>query len=303
VKVHIGPMVVSELEQAALAGGAELVPAEDASALIWYGGGPERFGEFDHPGIEWVQLPLAGVEPWVKAGVLREGVTFTSAAGSYGETVAEHTLGLILAGARQLHLNARANSWRRTGNLRTLFGATVGIIGAGGIGRALIRLLEPFGVHVLAVNRSGTAVPGADRTIRSDDGEGVREVLAASDFVVVAAPATAETAKLIDADALARMKRDAWLVNVGRGSLVDTEALLAALKEERIGGAALDVTDPEPLPDGHPLFSDPRALVSPHCSNPDYLLLPALASRVRENVRRYLAGEPLEGVIDLTAGY
>jgi phosphoglycerate dehydrogenase-like enzyme len=102
---------------------------------------------------------------------------------------------------------------------------------------------------------------------------------------------------------LSRMRSDAWLINVARGSLVDTEALVTALAEERIGGAALDVTDPEPLPDDHPLFSDPRAVVTSHCANPQHLLVPALARRVRENVRRYLAGEPLEGVVDLAAGY
>jgi phosphoglycerate dehydrogenase-like enzyme len=303
VKIHVGPVAAPELEEAVRAGGAELSTIENASALVWFGEGPARFGEFDHPGIEWVQLPGAGIEAWVAAGVLREGVTFTSAVGSYAETVAEHTLALMLAGARQLHVNARATTWGRPEGSHTLFGATVGIIGAGGIGQALIRLLEPFGVRVLAVNRSGTPVEGAQRTIRADDVEGVDRLLAAADHVVLAAPATPATTKLIDADALARMKRDAWLINIARGSLVDTDALVAALGEKRIGGAALDVTDPEPLPDGHPLFSEPRALVSPHWANPDHLRVPALARRVRENVRRYLAGEPLEGVVDLAAGY
>ncbi|MER6988742.1 NAD(P)-dependent oxidoreductase [Saccharopolyspora hirsuta] len=303
MKVHVGPVAQPELEAAVVAAGAELSPAVDASALVWFGGAPEQFAELDHPGLEWVQLPAAGIESWVSAGALRDGVTFTSAAGTYAQTVAEHTLGLMLAGARQMHRMARASSWSRPEGMVSVFGSTVGIVGAGGIGRALIELLRPFGVRVLAVNRSGRPVDGAAATWRSDDAAGVRELLAESDFVVVAAPATAETAQLIDAGALARMKPGAWLVNVARGSLVDTEALVAALDAERIGGAALDVTDPEPLPDGHPLFQHPRAIISPHAANPMSLLVPALARRVEENVRRRLAGEPLLGVVDRAAGY
>ncbi|MEU5852865.1 D-isomer specific 2-hydroxyacid dehydrogenase family protein [Saccharopolyspora shandongensis] len=303
MKVHIGPIAPPELTAAVVAAGAEIGAAAEASALVWYGSGPERFADLDHPGLEWVQLPSAGIETWMTSGALRDGITFTSAAGTYAETVAEHTLGLMLAGARQLHAVARADQWARPAGIRSLIGATVGIIGAGGIGRALMELLRPFGVRVLAVNRSGKPVDGAAWTCPADDASGVRRLLAESDFVVVAAPATAETAKLIDADALSLMKSDAWLVNVARGSLVDTDALVAALDAESIGGAALDVTDPEPLPAGHPLFQHPRALISPHSANPKSLLIPALARRVEDNIRRRLAGEPLLGVIDLTAGY
>ncbi|MGW1676816.1 D-isomer specific 2-hydroxyacid dehydrogenase family protein [Saccharopolyspora sp. NPDC002376] len=303
MKVHVGPVAPPELEAAVVAAGAELSSAADASALVWFGGAPEQFAELEHPALEWVQLPSAGIESWVSADVLRDGVTFTSAAGTYAQTVAEHTLGLMLAGARQMHQMARESSWSKPEGLRSVFGSTVGIIGAGGIGRALIDLLQPFGVRVLAVNRSGKSVDGAAATWRSDDAEGVAELLAESDFVIVAAPATAETSKLIDADALSRMKPGSWLVNVARGSLVDTDALVEALDAERIGGAALDVTDPEPLPDGHPLFQHPRAIISPHAANPKSLLIPALARRVEDNVRRRLAGEPLLGLVDRAAGY
>ncbi|WP_370591260.1 NAD(P)-dependent oxidoreductase [Saccharopolyspora montiporae] len=296
-------METPELKRAVLDAGAETAPLEEASALVWFGAGPERFAEYDHPGLEWVQLPFAGIEPWVAAGALREGITFTSAVGTYAETVAEHSLGLMLTGARQLHRMARAHEWTAPEGMRGLFGSTVGIVGAGGIGRALIGLLRPFGVRVLATNRSGKPVAGAEQTWRAADPEGLRTVLAESDFVVVAAPATAETDRLIDRAALESMKPGAWLINVARGSLVDTEALVAALDEERIGGAALDVTEPEPLPAGHPLFDHPRAIISPHQANPASLLMPALARRVEENVRRRMAGEPLLGLVDREAGY
>lgn len=303
VKVHVGPASSPELEQAVRDGGGELTPASEASVAVLFGAGPERFGEVDHPGLEWVQLPAAGVESWVESGALRDGVTFTSAAGCYADTVAEHAFALMLAGARKLHVEARADSWARPEGIGTLFGSTVGIVGAGGIGRALIRLLEPFGARVLAVNRSGRPVDGAARTSPAEDAAALRELLSTSDFVVVAAPSTSATSRLIDERALALMQPHAWLVNVARGSLVDTDALLRALAAERIGGAALDVTDPEPLPDGHPLFREPRALISPHCANPPDLLVPALARRVRENVQRWITGRPLLAVIDPKAGY
>jgi D-3-phosphoglycerate dehydrogenase len=153
---------------------------------------------------------------------------------------------------------------------------------------------------VLAVTRSGRDVPGATSSVPA---ERLDEVLRRSDYVVLAAPATSENRSMIAARELDLMKADAWLVNVARGSLVDTDALVGALAEGRIGGAALDVTDPEPLPAGHPLWSEPRALVTPHSANPSGLLLQALAGRVRRNVERFAAGQPLDGVVDVHRGY
>ena len=157
-------------------------------------------------------------------------------------------MALALAGVRRLPHYARLRTWAPEdgGMLR---GRTVGIVGAGGIGRALIALLAPFGVRTIALTRSGHAVAGADRLVASD---ALPELLAASDVVVLATPLTPATHHLLDADALARMRADAVLINVGRGALVDTDALVAALTAGHLAGALLDVTDPEPLPDGHP---------------------------------------------------
>ncbi|OLT07762.1 hydroxyacid dehydrogenase [Pseudonocardia sp. CNS-004] len=298
--VFVGPKPAPELVEAVRSAGGRLAasPAE-ASALVWYGGGPAEFPALAHPGIRWVQLPNAGVEPWFEAGLVTSERVFTSAAGSYAPAVAEHTLALLLAAAKQLPTLARARTWTRP-SPATLRGATVGIVGAGGIGRALIAMLAPLGADVLAVTRSGREVPGARLSVGPDR---LAEVLAAADHVVLAAPTTAATRSLIGAAELASMKPTAWLVNIGRGALVDTDALVAALAEERIGGAALDVTDPEPLPDGHPLWTEPRAMITPHSANSESLLLPELAKRVRENTERFLAGGPLVGVIDPVAGY
>ena len=178
--------------------------------------------------------------------------------------------------------------------------ATVAIGGAGGIGSAMIPALRGLGAEVLAVTRRGLPVEGAARTLPADR---VDEVFAAADHVVLAAPATAATRALVGAEQLAALGAQGWLVNIARGSLVDTDALVAALAAGTIAGAALDVTDPEPLPDGHPLWSEPRCIVTPHSTNPTPLRDAALAERVTENVRRFAAGEDLLGPVDPERGY
>ena len=290
--VHVAPQPDPEVEAAVRAAGAETGPLDKADALVWVDSNPDGFpAELPHR-VRWVQLPSAGVERWLDR-IDRERL-WTSASGAFGRPVAEHALALMLAGVRRLHEFARATTWMRP-TVRELASATVGIVGTGSIGRALIDLLEPFGVEVLAVTRRGR-----DGTTPIDR---VAEVWPRADFVVIAAPSTPDTRHLIGADELAAMRGNAWLVNVARGSLVDTDALVAALAAGEIGGAALDVTDPEPLPDGHPLWTEPRALITPHVANPDVTLMRDLARLVRENVERLAAGEAPRSPIDLDAGY
>jgi D-3-phosphoglycerate dehydrogenase len=265
------------------------------------GGDPDALPELPER-VRWVQFGSAGVEHWLRSGRLDGDRAYASATGAYGLPVAEHALALMLAGAKGLHRFARARAWNPDGReqVHPLEGATVAIVGAGGIGRALIGLLEPFGAEVLAVTRRGRDVPGAARTLPA---EALAEVWPLAHHVVVAAPATGGTSRLIGAGELAAMRSDAWLVNVARGSLVDTEALVAALRAGEIAGAALDVTDPEPLPVGHPLWELENALITPHVATPPAAERRHFAERVRENTRRFAAGEPLLGAIDLEAGY
>lgn len=288
-----------DLEAAVRDGGGVTGPLDGADGVVWVVNDPAGFPEL--PGsVRWVQLPWAGVEEWVRAGVVAGGPVFTSAVGSYGLPVAEHALALILAAAKALPRFTGARSWDPRGRhrVRALEGATVAIVGAGGIGRALISLLAPFGAEAIAVTRRGRPVAGAARTLSADR---VGEAFPAADYVVVAAPATDGTRHIVGAAELAAMREDAWLVNVARGSLVDTDALVEALRSGAIGGAALDVTDPEPLPDGHPLWE--LALITPHVATPPDAEARRLADRVRENVRRLAAGEELEGVVDPEGGY
>lgn len=289
------------IREAVTRGGGTLAPPARAEALVWLGKTGDDLRRLLHPGIRWVQLRAAGVETWLASGEIDDRRLFTSAAGVYAANVAEHVLALMLAASRRLHVCARAATWdAKAGEGKVLQGATVGIVGAGGIGREVIRLLEPFAVEVIAVTRSGRAVPGAARSLAATD---MAAVWPLADYVVLAAPATERTRALVDARALAAMRQDAWIVNVARGSLIDTAALVAALETGRIGGAALDVTDPEPLPDGHPLWRLPNVIVTPHVANPIPSRLARLAEHVAANVRRFVQGQEPLGRVDLDAGY
>ena len=299
-RIHIPASDREDLEQAVHAGGGVLAPLERADGLVWLGGRPDELPDLPDS-VRWVQLPSAGVEQWVRAGKV-DHRAWTSATGAFGLPVAEHALALMLAADKAIHAFARDRSWDGEGRhrVRALEGASVLIVGAGGIGRALIGLLEPFGAEVTAVTRRGRDVPGAARTLAADR---MGEAWGEAHHVVIAAPATDGTRHLVGAAELAAMREDAWLVNVARGSLVDTDALVEALRAGAIAGAALDVTDPEPLPDGHPLWDMPNVLITPHVATPPEAENRHFAARVRENVRRLAAGEELEGLIDPEGGY
>jgi phosphoglycerate dehydrogenase-like enzyme len=164
----------------------------------------------------------------------------------------------------------------------------------------LIKLLVPFGVEILAVTRRGHDVPGARATYPA---EALPELWSVPDYLALAAPATPVTRQLVGSVQLEHMRSDAWLIKIARGSLVDTDALVEALRAGTIAGAALDVTDPEPLPPRHPLWALPTAIVTPHAALPRAVELRRIADRVRENVARFATREPLIGAIDGAGGY
>ncbi|WP_248703456.1 D-isomer specific 2-hydroxyacid dehydrogenase family protein [Curtobacterium sp. MWU13-2055] len=255
------------------------------------------------PGIGWVQLPFAGVDAF--AHLIQEHgdrVLFTSAKGAYAEPVAEHALALTLGTLRVLQKRARAHSWATEPEGVSLYGRNVVVIGAGGIALEYIRLLAPFDVDVTVVRRSADPVAGASRTVTTDQ---LDEVVPDADVVMIAAAMTSGTAKLFGERQFALMKPSARLVNIARGGLVDTDALVEALRTGAIAAAGLDVTDPEPLPDGHPLWSEPGAVITPHQADTPEMVAPLLAERVRLNTTAFLdgSGEGFVGVVDPVAGY
>jgi phosphoglycerate dehydrogenase-like enzyme len=288
------------------AGGGQVQPlSANTRGIIWLSNSraPELTDVLAaHPGVEWVQLPWAGIDAF--AGTMRHHggrtLLWTSAKGCFAQPVAEHALALTLALMRVLPKRARATSWNPTEEGRSLYGRTVVIVGAGGIAHELLRLLEPFGVHGVVVRRRADPVPGASRTLPS---EALRDVLPEADVVVVAAALTAGTRQLIGAAELALLPPTAVLVNVGRGALVDTDALVDALARGLIAGAALDVTDPEPLPASHPLWAEPRCLITPHMADTPEMTAPLLARRIEENVRAFHGGGAFVGVVDPALGY
>jgi len=299
--IAVAPRPVGWAADAVRSGGGEVVALDRGPVgLVWTDSAtPESLREVlaAHPGISWVQLPLAGVEKM--AGVIDRQRRWTSAKGAFADPVAEHALALLLAGLRQLPTRARARSWGEPAGA-TLFDQRLTVVGAGGIAVELLRLLEPFRVETTIVRQRPEPVAGASRTIGTDR---LPEALAGARAVVLALALTPATRKLIGTAELAAMERDAWLVNVARGALVDTGALLHALRSGQIGGAALDVTDPEPLPAGHPLWDLPNCLITPHTADTEEMTRPLLAHRIAENVRRLAAGQALVGQVDPDLGY
>lgn len=288
---------------AAVAGGAELVELSDADTIVW-GGSADPTGlreliEARADAITWVQLPWAGVEPYLD--LLDDRRVWTCAKGAYGDDVAEMALALLLAGQRGIGAYSRATTWRGPGTLGTnLAGSKICIVGGGGITEHLIRLLEPFRAEITVVRRNVAPMTGTTRVLADDQ---LDEALTGTDAVVLALALTPETEGLIDARRLGLMGPRCWLVNVARGGHVVTDDLVGALRNGTIAGAALDVTEPEPLPDGHPLWTSENAIITPHVANTPEMLVPRLAERITENVRRRIAGEPLLGEIDVAAGY
>jgi phosphoglycerate dehydrogenase-like enzyme len=287
------------LKEAIADGGGTLVDPADAEGLVW-------FGPFDPESLRpvlaasparWVQLPWAGVEPYL--GMLTPDREWTCGKGVYAEATAEHALLLMLALLRDLPRRVEARTWEARGG-RSLYERPVTVVGGGGIGEALLELLAPFRCEVTVVRRHPAPMDGAAAVVGRD---GLHPALTTADVVILALPLTPETAGVISRHELALMQDHAILVNVARGGHVVTDDLVDALAAGDIAGAALDVTDPEPLPDGHPLWSEPRCLITPHTANTPEMVRASIETRIRENVRRFGAGEPLIGTVDLDLGY
>ncbi len=287
------------LKEIVEAAATRVVDPERAEALVWAFGEPEDLARVLErgPAISWVQLPAAGVDGYVE--LFSDGRLWTSAKGAFADAVAEHTLALILAGLRLLVKRARAHRWEEKGG-RSLFERRVTLVGGGGTGSALVRLLEPFRVHVTVVDPQPPSVPGAEQTVPPAQ---LHEALRDTDVVVLAPALTPETRGMIGREELRTMGSRCLLVNVGRGPLVKTDDLVEALREGWIAGAGLDVTDPEPLPPDHPLWDLDNCLITPHTANPSETEREGLRRRITANIEARLAGRPLEGVIDPKLGY
>jgi len=258
--------------------------------------------------LRWVHFRWAGVEGQLFPEARRSDVVITNSAGVFAVPMAEHALALMLALSRRLHRCIGADGedpWRQTRqaigrHVLEMEGAVLGILGYGGIGRAAARKARGLGMRVIALRRRPAPDEHADEVWGPDR---LDDLLRRSDYLLICCALTDQTRGMIGEPQLALMKPTAILVNVARGAVVDQQALVEALQEGRLNGAGLDVTDPEPLPPESPLWRMDNVIITPHVSG----LGPNTRRRqfelLRDNLRRYAAGEPLRNVVDKEAGY
>jgi phosphoglycerate dehydrogenase-like enzyme len=247
--------------------------------------------------IGWVQLPYAGIEPFVH--LVQDDRTWTCGKGIFAEPVAELALTLALAGLRSLGTYIKSTTWLGEAG-RNLIGANVTLLGGGGISCALVRMLKPFDCHITVVRNRIEEMEGVDEVLAA---ERYVDALAGADLVVLALPLTAETEEMISLTELEMMESHAWIVNVSRGKHIVTDDLLWALQNGVIGGAALDVTHPEPLPDDHPLWTLPNCIITPHIGATLEMEEPLLSARITTNIRLFAKDKPLQGVVYPDLGY
>lgn len=304
MKIFVGfgdyPLTTKALKEA----GAEIVDSLEKAEGFVFTQTPGTEFPLLPDGVRWVQFPNAGLNAYFTAGQIDDKRRWSNASGVYGQQVAEAAMALLLGLIHMHPTMVRADSWAPSTQIdqqtRWLDGATVAIVEAGGIGKHLAAMLKPFGAKSLAVSRTGTPTQDFDAT---EPISNLHQVLADADHVVLCVPLTADTYHLIGKAELKAMQSTAILINVARGEVVDTEALVDALDAQEISGAGLDVTDPEPLPDDHPLWGRSNVIITPHVANTltsmDRMLAPVMA----ENYRRFLAGEKMLTEVDIHKGY
>jgi phosphoglycerate dehydrogenase-like enzyme len=260
--------------------------------------------------LKWVHSTSAGVGQLMYPEIRNSEVTVTNASGVFSVPMAEHTIGLLLAMTRNIlgavrqqdrEVWSQQQMWDRPGNLSELNGAAILIVGYGSIGREIGKRAKAMGMRVWGVTKSGRGDDThADKILPSS---GLQEALPEADFVVLCAPATEDTKAIIGAEQLRVMKRGARIVNLGRGSLLNEVALLGALKDETLAGAALDVTETEPLPTGSPLWHAPNLMITPHTSAVSERLWHRQTALLIDLLERWFDGRELSNRVDLERGY
>lgn len=258
------------------------------------------------PALEWLQTNSAGVEAYIQPGALAGDTLLTNATGAYGLAIAEHMLGMLLELFKKLELYRdaqKSGAWQSQGAVKAVYGSTVLVLGMGDIGGEFAARCKALGAKVIGVRRSPRPCPEyADEVHLLED---LDSLLPQADVVAITLPGTDATRGLMSRERLAKMKEGSVLLNVGRGFIVDTEALCDALERGHLSGAGVDVTDPEPLPPTHRLWNIPTAVVTPHISG--FYHLRETHERIvgifLENLRHFQAGEPLRNLVDFATGY
>jgi phosphoglycerate dehydrogenase-like enzyme len=300
-KVTIAPKSFPAYEQAVIDSGSFVSDLDQSvGALIWTDySDPKGLKDLlqSNPQLEFVQLPFAGVDAFKE--VLDAPVRFACAKGSYREPVAEHALMLAMALGRVIPERVRAKSWGRK-FAASLYDANILIVGAGGITEELIKQLAPFRCKITVVRNRPDQLHGADTTVQLP---ALDDHLPSADWVFLACSLTESTRDLFDLARFKKMKDSAYLVNVARGPVVNTMDLVQALNEGIIAGAGVDVTDPEPLPDGHPLWSAQNVIITPHTADTNAQVVRLFSIRIGENLAAYKGLGDWVGLVDPNLGY
>jgi phosphoglycerate dehydrogenase-like enzyme len=255
--------------------------------------------------VQWMHSLWTGVDNVMSPEVLASPVPLTNGRGVFRVSLAEWTIGAMLHFSYQMRRMVRqqdAGVWE-TFTTEELQGRTLGVVGYGEIGRAAAERARAFGMKVLALRRRPELFSGDPLVDQAFDHAHINELMAASDYVMVAAPLTPETRGLVGAAQIAAMRPNGVIINVGRGAIIDEAALIDALENNRIRGAALDVFTVEPLPPGHPFYRLKNVLLSPHTADHVQDFVHLAVECFLDNMRRFRTNEPLQNVVDKTAGY
>lgn len=280
----------------------------EADVVLGYLVRPHNFARATR--LRWIHSTAAGVGSLLFPELVASEVVLTNARGVHARSMAEHVLGVMLAFTRRLHVSrdhqregrwTQAELWRGEPGFDQLAGATLGLVGFGAIGSAVAAAARAFDMHVIAVRRHPAADPAPAHEQWGP--ERLDELCERADWLVLAAPHTPATDRLLDAARLARLRPGARLVNIARGALVDEPALVAALRAGRLAGAALDVTAEEPLPADSPLWTLPEVILTPHTSGAGPRFWERVTAQFADHLRAFLAGAPLPNVVDKRSGY
>lgn len=312
---HLSPVELEEMQKLApnlrivvgLSAAEALARAEEAHGIESRYATPEFLAKATH--LVWVQAMSAGVEGLITKEALVENdrLVLTNHRGVHGPAIADHAMAMLLSLTRDLHYhgeNQAKREWKRGGSRLTpivLDGRTLLVVGIGGIGSEIAKRGKGFGMTVWATRRS--EAPKPEHVDRVELSPALLSMLPEADVVAIAAPLTSETAGLFDRKAFAAMKKGAILVNVARGGIVKTDAMIEALRSGQLGGACLDVTDPEPLPADSPLWEMDQVVITPHVAGHAEVTDRRRWALLRENLRRFAVGEALYNVVDKEAGY
>ena len=259
--------------------------------------------------LAWVQVMTAGVDRYIKIDPLmkNDSVVLTNNRAVHGPAIADHSMAMLLSLTRNLHYyreNQNKALWRRSDRDHTsiaLEGKTMLVIGLGGIGTEIAKRGHGFGMRVIGTRRSDSPSPEFIQKVGKPND--LLKMLPEADVVVLAVPLTKETENMIDKEAFTAMKKGSYLINIARGKVVNTDAMIEALKSGHLAGAGLDVTDPEPLPKEHTLWSFPNVVITPHIAARSAVTKQRRAALLRENLRRFASGEPLLNVVDKKLQY